>query len=343
MLAVAAVSSALAAIWPNPEEGALLALSSVVLAGAWYGGFLAGITATVGSLLVASYFFLPPLHSFRIASGRDVFYLSLVAGEGLFVSLLCEQRGRLREAAARAHHELAAARADVQQTRRDLTDVEADLRRIELALPRWIGPALQTLREGREAMQNADRGRAGWEEAHSRMSQAEQRIAAFSSALESYAGRCRERWTGRASSQQVLDEVTGALDPLAAGAGARIVLPRQAPVVSMTKADLFCVFHELFSNAIRFRSAEPPVIGVAWCANQGSCVFTVSDNGAGMIPLQVAEAFVLFGRRGSEDGQHLGAGLAVSRRIVRSYGGDMWLESSPGRGTTVSFTVPLGS
>jgi signal transduction histidine kinase len=56
-----------------------------------------------------------------------------------------------------------------------------------------------------------------------------------------------------------------------------------------------------------------------------------------MIPLRASRAFVLFG---GDDPEHLGVGLAIARRIVRSYGGEMWIESRQALGSTVHFTIP---
>ncbi len=66
---------------------------------------------------------------------------------------------------------------------------------------------------------------------------------------------------------------------------------------------------------------------------------TVTDNGAGMAPEQLAEIFTLFvstkGARGT------GLGLTVSRKILREHGGDIRATSQPGRGSSFTLEFPL--
>jgi signal transduction histidine kinase len=120
----------------------------------------------------------------------------------------------------------------------------------------------------------------------------------------------------------------------------RFEFPEQLPAVEMRENDLLRVFSEVLSNAIRYQSTGVPLVRVQ-CVRQRHCwVFSISDQGPGMIPLRASRAFVLFG---GDDPKHLGVGLAIARRIVRSYGGEMWIESRQALGSTVHFTIPQRS
>jgi len=66
---------------------------------------------------------------------------------------------------------------------------------------------------------------------------------------------------------------------------------------------------------------------------------TVEDNGPGIAPV-LQDAVFEFSVRGDESEAGSGLGLALSRDIVRQLGGEMWLDSEPGAGTRVRFTVP---
>ncbi len=72
-------------------------------------------------------------------------------------------------------------------------------------------------------------------------------------------------------------------------------------------------------------------------------VVTVSDQGPGMAPEDVAAAFDRFHRGPAAEARHArgtGLGLSVARAIVEAHGGRIAIESAPGSGTIVTFTLP---
>jgi len=72
----------------------------------------------------------------------------------------------------------------------------------------------------------------------------------------------------------------------------------------------------------------------------------VRDTGIGIAAQDIPKVFEEFGQvDGSTTRAHEGSGLGVplSKRLVESHGGQMWLESQPGLGTTFYFTLPLSS
>ena len=341
LLVLGFVSVALHAARPVTIHSSLLAFLAVVLFGAWFGGFLAGFAATLVSLIVACYLFIPPIHSFRVASGRDLVALALAAGEGILISWLCGRHTRLKSAHLAAVEELEAVRAEVRQNRQDLADLGADLRQLQNVVPGWTAAALKVIREGREFLAAGVNRRRNAPAILDRMAQAERSIASMAAALLECAPRgCGQRCEPL-ESRDVLEGVIDALKPLTGAP--RIVLPQSLPAVAVEEPDLLRVFHEILSNAVRFAAEDDPRIEVTCHIEGDRCRFAVSDNGEGMIPLRAAEAFILFSRPEPDDSEHLGVGLAVARRIVRGYGGDIWLRSSVGRGTTVFFTVPITS
>jgi light-regulated signal transduction histidine kinase (bacteriophytochrome) len=69
--------------------------------------------------------------------------------------------------------------------------------------------------------------------------------------------------------------------------------------------------------------------------------FSVADNGIGFDPVFVDQIFGVFKRLNhSPEFSGNGIGLAICERIVRLYGGKIWAESEPGRGSTFFFTLP---
>ncbi|WP_254432592.1 ATP-binding protein, partial [Magnetospirillum sp. SS-4] len=72
--------------------------------------------------------------------------------------------------------------------------------------------------------------------------------------------------------------------------------------------------------------------------------FAVSDNGIGIEPQYHGKIFEIFQRldpTSYKDGT--GIGLTLCRRIVHRFGGEIWLESKPGEGTTFFFSLRDGS
>ncbi|TCV01614.1 ATP-binding protein [Paracandidimonas soli] len=106
------------------------------------------------------------------------------------------------------------------------------------------------------------------------------------------------------------------------------------------------VLLNLVGNAIKF--TDDGVIEI--CVEvreraQEHCIlaFSVIDSGIGIPREQQASLFEPFvqGKEGRSQHGGTGLGLAVCRRLVEAMGGSIWMDSSPGEGTTVSFALPL--
>jgi light-regulated signal transduction histidine kinase (bacteriophytochrome) len=68
----------------------------------------------------------------------------------------------------------------------------------------------------------------------------------------------------------------------------------------------------------------------------------VADNGIGLANTYRDQIFGLFKRLHSSSGYSCTAlGLAICKKLVDRYGGLIWVESTPGRGSTFYFTLPL--
>lgn len=112
------------------------------------------------------------------------------------------------------------------------------------------------------------------------------------------------------------------------------------PMVMGDEGQLDQLFQNLLGNAIKFRSTAPLHITVAAAAEGGHWLFTVKDNGIGVEPQHAERIFQIFQRlheRGKYEGS--GIGLSIVKRIVERHGGRIWLDLTPGAGTTFHFTL----
>jgi signal transduction histidine kinase len=103
------------------------------------------------------------------------------------------------------------------------------------------------------------------------------------------------------------------------------------------------VFYNLLSNAIGFSQPEDTIRISCWREN-GMLAFSVEDQGAGIPKDQQLRVFERFESR-THGSKHRGAGLGLSivKSIVELHGGDMRLDSEPGRGTRVTVRFPGAS
>jgi len=105
------------------------------------------------------------------------------------------------------------------------------------------------------------------------------------------------------------------------------------------------VLSNLISNAVKFSSGRPGArVRVGCREEEGRRMVFVEDNGPGIAPEDLERVFEPLVR--TEDARGLpghGLGLAIARRAVESWGGRIWAESQPGRGSTFFFTVGVRS
>jgi signal transduction histidine kinase len=120
-------------------------------------------------------------------------------------------------------------------------------------------------------------------------------------------------------------------------------LPSNLPSIEADADRVSQVVTNLITNAVRY-SPDGGEIRVAAEARPDAVVVSVSDQGIG-IPAdrlgQVFEKFYRVDNRVTRTVSGTGLGLAISRELVQAHGGDIWVESTPGRGSTFSFSLPF--
>jgi two-component system, sensor histidine kinase and response regulator len=141
--------------------------------------------------------------------------------------------------------------------------------------------------------------------------------------------------------QSMIAGITANLDATISAHGARIThdpLPQVAGDPSLEQ-----VFQNLISNAIKYgREGVPPQIHISAHLDGGEWVFSVRDNGVGIEADLKDSVFEVFRRLHGREIPGNGIGLAISKRIIESHSGTIWVESEPGVGSTFYFRLPKG-
>jgi signal transduction histidine kinase len=113
------------------------------------------------------------------------------------------------------------------------------------------------------------------------------------------------------------------------------------PPVYGDRIQLSQVFQNLISNAVKYRSTEPVKIHLEAEKKNNECLFSIRDNGSGIEVEHASTIFDLFKRFPTKvKTQGSGIGLAVCKKIVQRHGGKIWVDSTPGKGSTFYFTLP---
>ena len=136
-----------------------------------------------------------------------------------------------------------------------------------------------------------------------------------------------------------LDQATNNLGKAIAERGA-VVTQGTLPSALVDRTHLVQLFQNLIGNALKFCD-DTPRIHVWAERNEQGWVVAVRDNGIGIAPEHHERIFQIFQRlHGREKYAGTGIGLAICKKIVEQYGGRIWVESQPGKGSTFFFTLP---
>lgn len=112
------------------------------------------------------------------------------------------------------------------------------------------------------------------------------------------------------------------------------------PEVTVDESQMKELFENLIGNSILYRGSDPPRIEIRGEETGDEYTISVRDNGVGIEQQYQDRVFKPFSRLHNKDYPGVGLGLTISRKIVESHGGRMWVESDGQNGSTFRFTLP---
>ncbi len=96
----------------------------------------------------------------------------------------------------------------------------------------------------------------------------------------------------------------------------------------------------LIENSIKFRGQQSPEIHVGAFSDKKTWVLFIRDNGTGIDPRYAERIFGAFKRIHNDAYAGAGVGLAITKRLIERHGGQIWVESELGHGSTFFVDLP---
>jgi light-regulated signal transduction histidine kinase (bacteriophytochrome) len=113
------------------------------------------------------------------------------------------------------------------------------------------------------------------------------------------------------------------------------------PKVKAYEYELYSLFQNLVSNALKFQKANQKTEIFINCEDKGDFYeFVIQDNGIGIESKNFNKIFQVFQRLHNSDVyEGTGLGLAMCKKIVEAHGGELWVESELDKGSEFRFTI----
>ena len=133
------------------------------------------------------------------------------------------------------------------------------------------------------------------------------------------------------------------LEALKNKTAAKIMLPDDLPEIYGVKEELEELFFHIIHNSMTYhKPGNFPEISIGVAQKEKYWEFSVKDNGIGIDPKYSDRVFGMFQRlHKHEVFPGMGIGLAMCRKIVERYGGEIWLNSEYANGACFYFTLPI--
>lgn len=172
------------------------------------------------------------------------------------------------------------------------------------------------------------------------ITQSVDRMRTLITGLLEYSRIGKEKQKELTDCNELLAALIADLDTLIRENDARITV-RPLPRLGVYPLELKQLFQNLITNALKFRKKETsPEIEIDATEEKSCWKFSVKDNGIGIDPQFFTKIFIIFQRLHSKkEFPGSGIGLAHCKKIAELHKGNIWVESTPGEGSTFYITV----
>jgi len=366
VLSIAGVTLALAPFHDRISPTTVaLALLLVVLFAATAWGSRPALFASVLGMLCFNFFFLPPVGTLTIADPQNWVALAAFLVTAVTAGQLSARAKRRAEEAEagrreieRLYNELRAAfeRASHAEALRQserlksalLDAVTHDLRTPLTSIKAAVTTLLSEVSEG-EPVTLDEEGRREFLEV---INEETDRLNRFVESLVELARieagemQLRRRW---GAVDEIIAEALSRAKALTRQHEIEVSLEDELPAVRVDAHAVAEVIYALVDNATKYAPPGTRIRLTAQRADDEMIRLAVEDEGRG-IPVELhARVFDKFFRATREDAfssnrpAGIGMGLAIARGIIEAHGGRIWIEDGAGgRGTRISFTIPIG-
>lgn len=339
-----------------------LAYLLVVLFVALFWGSRPALVASVFAVLCLNFFFLPPLYTLSVAHAENWVALFAFFTTALAVGQLSAREKRRAEEAERGEREVARLYKELQAAFERASQAEA-LKRSERLKSALLDAVTHDLRTPLTSIKASittliDEARAPEfkldQESRNEMLQVideeSDRLNRFITGLIELARidagelQLRRQW---GAIDEIISTARARAQPLTQGREVEVVIEPELPVVRVDERAVSEVVYTLVDNAAKY-SPRGTKIKITAGLVDGMIRMAVEDEGEG-IPVDLRERVFDKFFRATRDGDvstqrpsGTGMGLAIAKGIVEAHEGKIWIESRPGGGTRVVFTLPIG-
>ncbi|MFK7809465.1 MAG: tetratricopeptide repeat protein [Saprospiraceae bacterium] len=121
-----------------------------------------------------------------------------------------------------------------------------------------------------------------------------------------------------------------------------VIKNENLPKVKAHRTQLIQLLQNLVSNGVKFKGERDPQVTIDCVLENNQYVMSIADNGIGISKENLEKVFEMFRRLHTRDEyEGTGIGLATCKRIVTTWGGDIWVESEVDKGSTFFFSFPV--
>ncbi len=148
---------------------------------------------------------------------------------------------------------------------------------------------------------------------------------------------------------KLLEEVKKDLKAIIEERGGEVVV-EELPTISTQRVWMKELFMNLIDNGLKFNRSGKPTVELSYEererekrkgeGKEKEYLFKIRDNGIGIEEEYQSRIFNLSERLHSQEYEGTGVGLNICRKIIDKLGGNIWVESKTGKGSTFFFTIP---